>query len=1094
MANSKFSTAALKILMVRPDEQANVWLLFLHHFFQSIGIAFFYVAANTIFLHTFEVTDLAWTYIYSSVTLLIIGRIYAGGEHRFSAAKFMFMVGIFVLISVILLWVGMLTFHGAWLAVLIMVWYRVLYLLCSLEFWGMTSLMFNVRQGKRLFSLISVGDVLPKVLGYSSLSFLIHVIGIDWIIPFAGLCFLISLFILRKIIKEMPKELIEHQDEQREAVASTSYLSQFFRNELIIALAGTAFLVIVAITFIEYTFLSTVKPGHSSDVEFAHFIALFFTIVYSAIIIIKIFFSSRIIKEWGIKTNLMIMPVLLLIVSLAIAFLPDLPSDHSKIVFLFSAMMVISEILKRSLHEPIFLTLFQPLSKKLRLHGHTVVKGLVEPIGYGVVGIILFWINKSSEDNNLHVINYFLFGAIIGWIIFTNIVGKQYFGVLKNAVKKRFLGDQEITIKDKNTMQILNDKLHSIHPEEVIYSIELLQKIQAPDFNEIIIKLLNHEDHNVRMQALSKVENLKIREALPNIKLIIDSGESIAMREIAIRILCSFEHEVPENILPLLHHHDIHIRKGAIVGLMTSGGVEAMLLAGQELLNFINSEKTNERVLAAEVIGDLKIKNFHQPIIRYFHDEREIVVDKAIETSGKLLNPALIPHLINFLDKPAYAERAMKSLIPFGGELLSSFEDFLKLPKLFDDTEKTLRICRICGHIHTPKSGELLIYLLNNRNIRIRNEALINLVLLKFAAPLEMRDDIIRHLEEEFEKACWCYHAYTSMSHEGFYEAFCNALLLEIHQGISKIFNLLCLIYDPAVIKKAKEGFNLHSKDQKANAMEILDNHISKKIQSRFIVLLEDIPLASKAEELSKIYHIKKESPDKIIRHVLKESDNKFNIWTQVTAIHSYCENHPEFEKNTIALFYNHPYKILRDTANHTLKGKHLAETTTNNLSEMSKHQIESESNLLEIEKVIVLKSTGLFRETPENVLVDISSIIHEERIAQGETIFNKGDLGSCMFIIYEGEVKIHDGDNVFAMMKNRDFFGELSLLDPEPRSATATAITDLLLLRIDQAPFYELMSEREEVARGILKILCRRIRNENEMILKLKSQLSSLS
>ena len=1094
MAKRKFSTVALKLLMVRPDEKANVWLLFLHHFFQSIGIALFYVAASTIFLYNHDVTYLAQTYIYSAIVLLIIGRIYASGEHRFSSADFMMMVGIFVLISVILLYLGIRLSDGVWMAVVIMVWYRVLYLLCSLEFWGMTSLMFNVRQGKRLFSLISVGDVLPKVLAYSSLRFLIDVIGLDWIIPVAGFCFLISLFILRLIIKEMPKELVEQQDEQREAVISTSFLSQFFKNELIIAMAGTAFLVVVAVTFIEYTFLSTVRPGHHSEVDFAKYISTFFTIIYAAIIIIKIFFSSRLIKELGIKTNLMILPSTLLMVSLIIAFMPDVTTDHKRVIFLFTTMMVISEVLKRSLHEPIFLTLFQPLTKRLRLHGHTVVKGLVEPLALGVVGLILLWINGTFVDKNLQVVNYFLLAVITGWIIFTNFTGKEYFMVLKNAVKKRFIGTSEITIKDKSTMQILRDKLNSIHPEEVIYSIELLEKINVPDFRDIIVSLLTHEDRNVQMQALLKVESLKLKAAMPHIKMIIDSNESIALREIAIRIYCSFENEVPENILPLLTHHDIHIRKGAIIGLMTSGGIEAMLLAGQQLLNFINSEKTNERVLAAEVIGDLRIKNFHKPIIRYFKDDKEIVVEKAIEASGKLLNPALIPHLIDFLDKPVYAERAMKSLIPFGSEVLNFFENFFKQSKQSDDTEKMLRICRICGHIHTLVSGELLINLLNDHNIRVRNEALVNLVQLKYSAPQEMRDEIKRHLEEEFEKASWCYNAHTAMCNEGSYEGLCNALLLEIHQGISKIFNLLSLIYDPSTIKKAKEGFNLHSKDQKANAMEILENHINKKIHSKFIILLEDIPIHSKAEELANFYPINQKSPERLIRYVLNESDNKFNIWTQVTAIHSYSESNPDFEKNTIAKFYNHPYKILRDTAKHSLNGQYQTEYSSYKINEMSKHQTESESTLLEIEKVIVLKSTGLFKETPENVLVDISSIIHEERIGAGETIFKKGDFGSCMYIIYEGEVKIHDGDNVFAVMNNRDFFGELSLLDPEPRSATATAKTDLLLLRLDQIPFYELMSEREEVARGILKILCRRIRSENEMILKLKAQLPSLS
>jgi len=150
---------------------------------------------------------------------------------------------------------------------------------------------------------------------------------------------------------------------------------------------------------------------------------------------------------------------------------------------------------------------------------------------------------------------------------------------------------------------------------------------------------------------------------------------------------------------------------------------------------------------------------------------------------------------------------------------------------------------------------------------------------------------------------------------------------------------------------------------------------------------------------------------------------------------------------------------------------------------------IENSSNvLLDIEKVIILKSTSLFSETPENILVDVANIIQEEHVEEGTTIFKRGDMGYCMYIINEGEIRIHDESLTFAILKNRDFFGELALLDPEPRSASATTIKDSLLLRLDQDAFYELMAERMEVAKGILKILCRRIRDQNDRISKLKA------
>ncbi|MEI6816872.1 MAG: cyclic nucleotide-binding domain-containing protein, partial [Bacteroidota bacterium] len=1044
MAKKTFGSVALKVLMIRPDERANVWLLFLHHFFQSIGIAFFYVAANAIFLHHFPVNDLATTYIISAIALLVVGRLYAMIEHHVPAAKFMSMVTIFVLASVLMMWVGLMWLDIAWMAIAIMVWYRIIYLLCSLEFWGMTSMLFNVRQGKRLFSLISVGDVLPKVLGYSSVRVLLNVMEVENLIPLAGVCLIISWFILKRIIRETPPELIEQQEDRKDSITSSHFLSQFFKNELIFALAGVAFLAMGALTFIDFSFLSTVKPGHQTDAEFANFLSSFFAMVYLAIIIIKIFLSSKIIHKFGIRNNLFVMPVALLLVSIAIFVIQMILPDHKIIIFLFSAMFVISEILKRSLHEPIFLTLFQPLSRKLRLHGHTIVKGLVEPLGLGLAGVILLIVNNIFADENLHVINYFLFAALIGWMIFTHITGKKYFKILQNAVNKRFIGGQEITITDKSTMNILIEKLKSDHPEEVIYSLELLQKFNPTNFNDVVISLLTHDDADVQMQALNKIETLKIRAALPQLKMLIENGNSTALREAAIRIYCSFENDVPENILPFLQHEDINIRKGAVIGLMKSGGIEAMLLAGQQLLGFINSDKTNERVLAAEVIGELKIKNFHQPIIRFLNDDKVLVKEKAIEASGRVLNSALIPYLVNFLDNPVYANKAMNALSNFDVEALSYFDAYLENQELFLEVEKILRICHICGHINHPKSGELLCRLLYNSNIIIRHEALINLVLINYSATEKIKEEIIDHLEEEFMLSAWCYNAYEALEHEGHYEGFRNALLLEINQGIIRIFNLLSLIYDPKVIKKARDGYALNSKEQKANAMEILDNHISNKIKSKFFTLLDDLSLQAKAVYLAQLYPVITTKPNEIIQYVLKQSDTKFNVWTQVIAIHSYAEINPDFEKNFIAPFYNHPYKILRDTAIHNSKLNPLNEKM-NMTTKTESNQNDADSFLLEIEKVIVLKSTGIFRETPENVLVDISSIIHEERVMAGEVIFQKGDLGNCMYIIYDGQVKIHDGDNIFEVMKNRDFFGELALLDPEPRSASATAITDVL-------------------------------------------------
>jgi CRP/FNR family transcriptional regulator, cyclic AMP receptor protein len=142
--------------------------------------------------------------------------------------------------------------------------------------------------------------------------------------------------------------------------------------------------------------------------------------------------------------------------------------------------------------------------------------------------------------------------------------------------------------------------------------------------------------------------------------------------------------------------------------------------------------------------------------------------------------------------------------------------------------------------------------------------------------------------------------------------------------------------------------------------------------------------------------------------------------------------------------------------------------------------QANSDSLLL-VEKVLILKSLSIFKETPEHILADLAPLMEEEEYEKGSLIFREGEIGDCMYIIHQGEVKIHKNDITLAVLKEREVFGELSLLDSEVRSASATTETDCLLFRIDQEPFYELIENRTEVARGFIKILCTRLRAQNE-------------
>jgi CRP-like cAMP-binding protein/predicted metal-dependent HD superfamily phosphohydrolase len=135
-------------------------------------------------------------------------------------------------------------------------------------------------------------------------------------------------------------------------------------------------------------------------------------------------------------------------------------------------------------------------------------------------------------------------------------------------------------------------------------------------------------------------------------------------------------------------------------------------------------------------------------------------------------------------------------------------------------------------------------------------------------------------------------------------------------------------------------------------------------------------------------------------------------------------------------------------------------------------------ANLLGLtERTAILRSVNLFAETPDSVLEEIALLLSPLEASAGENIFMKGEPGDCMYLIVRGRVRIHDGEMILNHLGAGDAFGEMAILDSQPRVASATAAEDTLLFKLDQEPFYELMGSRVEVARGVIRVLNRYLR-----------------
>ena len=135
-----------------------------------------------------------------------------------------------------------------------------------------------------------------------------------------------------------------------------------------------------------------------------------------------------------------------------------------------------------------------------------------------------------------------------------------------------------------------------------------------------------------------------------------------------------------------------------------------------------------------------------------------------------------------------------------------------------------------------------------------------------------------------------------------------------------------------------------------------------------------------------------------------------------------------------------------------------------------------------------VLARAGLFQGVAPEAAEALASSLSYSDYTRGEQVFNEGEQGDTLFIVLAGKIKIGrravDGrENMLSVMGPSDMFGELSLFDPGPRTATATVVTEARLAHLAHAALRPWINDRPEIAAQLLRVLARRLRRTNDAL-----------
>jgi CRP/FNR family cyclic AMP-dependent transcriptional regulator len=132
------------------------------------------------------------------------------------------------------------------------------------------------------------------------------------------------------------------------------------------------------------------------------------------------------------------------------------------------------------------------------------------------------------------------------------------------------------------------------------------------------------------------------------------------------------------------------------------------------------------------------------------------------------------------------------------------------------------------------------------------------------------------------------------------------------------------------------------------------------------------------------------------------------------------------------------------------------------------------------------VRNAPLFLALDEEASIALRASMVEIDFTRGQVVFAEGDPGDRLYVIVDGKIKLgttsNDGrESLLAVLGPGEMFGELSLFDPGPRTATATALTETTLLGLGHEALGPWLTGRPGVAQALLKALAQRLRKTNE-------------
>lgn len=861
---------------IRPEDKTATALMFSNMFMSGIAIGMIRVCAFTLFLAYWESEQLALIAILIAAVgmpmTLLIDRL----THRFAVRNYLF-----TLLGVI--FVGLAVMRGLlgvssdpYLIFALPLFFELVYMLFSLQFVALLSRLLNVRQTKRLSGIARSGEFMAELVGGLLIVVLLNFIAVPDLLVVAMMTTLVVFGIVSYTVSHFRSTLYVNAEDISEGQQESRLLGML-RLPYIRLITFCYIAYMFAYYFLDVAFYSYASAQFPDEKALASFIAEFFAISGLLTMLTMVFLFAPFLRKFGILAGVIAFPVIIFIGASAVSVMEFSGAELSAI---FAVMVVTNAsriILQSAIWKSSVTILFQVMPDRQRSQGISLTEGVIDPVAGGVAGLCLYLLTTQLgfEPKQFLIL---LAVLMLCWIVIGFYVRRHYLSNLVVNIQKRKLGEMALTDLDNTSLEIIKTGLNSSYPAEIFYCLNLLEEMEHPEITELIKEVLDNKDHDVRMDVLKRIASMEIQPLAGRVMDRINQEPDPRVRGQALKTYARLNgSDTLETLKPYLNAHDVHLRKGALVGILLFDQDDEV--ANDYLLQSVRSTSIDERIFAAEVIGEIGTEHFSGYLVELLDDLDPIVVEKAIFAAGQLKDPRLVNVLVGKLSNVALQGTTSAALRHFGEAAIYDLDVGITSPTA--TRQEKFHIIDTIREIGGERAIEILLRHLDIVQPELRHQVHLALASLHYQAEPDDQYLFVNALDEEVQLITWLLATLEDLKNEPQYETLHGALSSELEVRRDNMLLLISFLFPSIVMLDTRENIDSKVADMRVFALEILDNLLTGEIKQIVLPLLDDLTVTERLEQMSLRFPQQRLSAEARFHDVVNNHFDRAFFWTR---------------------------------------------------------------------------------------------------------------------------------------------------------------------------------------------------------------------